>query len=429
MTMEQRIEDAVSHALGLMKSGTDINEAVLSVSKDLPLEATKRVVENINVSNFLDLFKSGEDKTKEFPLADSQIVLEHFGKEAADNTILDNFVNPQSNINNSFYEKDELLLKQADQKIWEDFLEQDRKKHLTNDVRLATFVKLSSAKKLKEDIYNEIEDDTFTKLSECYIDLFKMKQLYTSDLTKVANSLYTEYGPKCKPFLAKLGSDVTKLRKVSLIDDTNEFYKSAKAALDLMLTYSKFKKFAANGGAKQSNRPQSNKPQSNKQNFSDIKALANTLKGGGGGPKSQQGDASKAISKGLEGITGLVMSPVQSMTKDVFKMIADKAKPSKTIVKKIPDQDTADVMSLKYQQLFNDLINNDEILREKNPAELSAIYKTMIDVSPYVSMNKEIVRAYLRTISTQAALGAFDAKTLAELEQYVSPVAQARKIQ
>ena len=83
-----------------------------------------------------------------------------------------------------------------------------------------------------------------------------------------------------------------------------------------------------------------------------------------------------------------------------------------------PTPDDKMIYALKYKEIFEDLVNNDDILKERNSRDLSGIYKTMMNVAPKVSTEKEIVRAWLRLISGQPALSPYDAKQLAELETY-----------
>jgi len=58
--------------------GTDLEKALIKVARDqgLSLEKARRVTEGMNTANMLRLLRSGEDRTAEFPVADSRRVVQ-----------------------------------------------------------------------------------------------------------------------------------------------------------------------------------------------------------------------------------------------------------------------------------------------------------------------------------------------------------------
>tara|TARA_Y100000593_G_C4281536_1_gene323058 strand:- start:479 stop:1270 length:792 start_codon:yes stop_codon:yes gene_type:complete len=77
-TEAQKIVSLVKEAVALSKKDGDLNKAVAEISKkaDLNPEEINRMVELTNTVQQLHLFKTSEDKTSEFEVADPKIVKE-----------------------------------------------------------------------------------------------------------------------------------------------------------------------------------------------------------------------------------------------------------------------------------------------------------------------------------------------------------------
>ena len=85
--------------------------------------------------------------------------------------------------------------------------------------------------------------------------------------------------------------------------------------------------------------------------------------------------------------------------------------------KKKKDTTIADhINNLRRSSILQDLYDNDPILSEANPKELMNAYSTIVQTSPEVSLNKEVVRAILRQSVNSMAVSPFDAKQWADLE-------------
>lgn len=74
------------------------------------------------------------------------------------------------------------------------------------------------------------------------------------------------------------------------------------------------------------------------------------------------------------------------------------------------------VENIQRSTLLSDLYNNDPILSEHDPEEISKAYETLVQLSPEVSLNKEIVRAILRQSVNSIAVSPFDAKQWGDLD-------------
>ena len=127
-----------------------------------------------------------------------------------------------------------------------------------------------------------------------------------------------------------------------------------------------------------------------------------------------------AIGKDIGALSAAIGSPVGSIFDAAIKSIGKKQETKykqQLQSKQIPKEEQI-ALNLSYKKIFEDLISQDEILSEKDPTELANYYKAMINMSPHIAAEPEIVRAHLRAMSTQAAMSPYDAKLLAELEDY-----------
>lgn len=74
------------------------------------------------------------------------------------------------------------------------------------------------------------------------------------------------------------------------------------------------------------------------------------------------------------------------------------------------------INNLRRSTILQDLYENDPILQEADPEALANAYSTVIQSSPEVSLNKEVVRAILRQSVNSMAVSPFDVKQWADLE-------------
>ena len=73
--------------------------------------------------------------------------------------------------------------------------------------------------------------------------------------------------------------------------------------------------------------------------------------------------------------------------------------------------------NLRRSDLLNDLYANDPILSEQDPNDVMKAYQTIVEASPEMSLNKELVRAVLRQSVNSVAVSPFDAKQWADLDK------------
>ena len=77
---------------------------------------------------------------------------------------------------------------------------------------------------------------------------------------------------------------------------------------------------------------------------------------------------------------------------------------------------TERLRNLQRQMILEDLITNDPILGGENPQAVATAYKTLVNLAPDVSLQKEVARAAVRTAVNAVGMSPFDAKMYAEME-------------
>ena len=78
---------------------------------------------------------------------------------------------------------------------------------------------------------------------------------------------------------------------------------------------------------------------------------------------------------------------------------------------------TAGVNNLRRQLILQDLLVNDKVLSQENPNAVAAAFRSIHQVSPDTTLNKEMLRSMLRSAVQSVAISPYDAKTLADVDK------------
>jgi len=81
------------------------------------------------------------------------------------------------------------------------------------------------------------------------------------------------------------------------------------------------------------------------------------------------------------------------------------------------DKATAGVDNLRRQLILQDLLIRDKVLSQENPDAVAAAFRSINQVSPDTTLNKEVLRSMLRGVVQSVALSPYDAKTLADIDK------------
>ena len=78
--------------------------------------------------------------------------------------------------------------------------------------------------------------------------------------------------------------------------------------------------------------------------------------------------------------------------------------------------------NMRRGEIINDLIRNDPIISEADPADVATAYNGLIDISPDLSLKKEIVRSILRQSLNSVAMSPYDAKTYLDVNKGINDI-------
>lgn len=414
--MVQQITSATEKVASLVSNGVEINQAVVQAAGSLPREAIKRVAENINVHNCLALFKSGEDRTKEFPLADPNVIFEQLGSEHVKTAYL---VTKRSNIpGNSFYMKDvapdnrkghgysacNFLTKEAktSNAIRKHDLLQKKAEIITTmasklgDIAMISFNKIASPVKdhpqATKVLISALHDKYGDKAAGSLVFLAKHAGLERIEDFSVDHTRFSDYGlfKHACIFVESMGG----------LEKLGAWEPDVQAEIDLMeAPLAEEEKWDKNKWKREREKYRQEKAKGGKELYKSV--------------MSDVGDVN------LGGLASAIARPFGAIFQGALKARGGQL-PKYGDVEK-PDVSDNAILALKYKQNFEDLIANDEILKEKDPKELANYFQTMIRMAPHLAADREILRAHLRQVSGQALMGPYDAKVLADLEESLHP--------
>lgn len=78
---------------------------------------------------------------------------------------------------------------------------------------------------------------------------------------------------------------------------------------------------------------------------------------------------------------------------------------------------TNSVNNLRRQLILQDLLVRDKVLSQEDPASVAAAFRSINQISPDSTLNKEMLRSMLRSVVQSVALSPYDAKTLADVDK------------
>jgi hypothetical protein len=119
-----------------------------------------------------------------------------------------------------------------------------------------------------------------------------------------------------------------------------------------------------------------------------------------------------------------MMAGTKERHKTLFDMVGREA-PEETSMRKDVHEETENV---RRSILLHGLLAHDPVLSQEDPKAVAQAYETLVNISPVVSLNPNLTRSILRTMSAQQSIGPFEgaqiAKLESELRKHVEPVSR-----
>lgn len=160
--------------------------------------------------------------------------------------------------------------------------------------------------------------------------------------------------------------------------------------------------------------------------INDIKEMNVTHEGAKGQDRGSKGRSEGMFSPVYEGIAE---AQKQRMTGGLTDTLdAAMERPIVDENKKITER----LKNVQRQLMLEDLMVNDPVLSDEDPDTVAQAYQAIVQIAPELSMNKEVVRAVLRSSAQSIAVSPYDAQTWAQLEKTISEVSgklPARKME
>lgn len=459
MTFKDKLfNDALPHAVKLYNEGMSSDEALAKTAEHFGfnVEQTDRLTEFFNTAKTINFYKTAEDRTKNFELADKNHVHEIMFKAEKKAEA------PAEYRDYSFYTSEErnyLDDQKVDSseidKIAERLEAEDRCGGFTADSLFKQAVDMADSLDAQADFVFEGVGQIRAKALS---DTMKIAQQML--LSPSPESAYAKFRAACKSASAAdmvagclpdfvvegAKTELEKISEAGIVDSRSvrELVSAAETiggAIDRAAGYEKkaegmrarakemrdrVYKIAASFSPPKPKRPPAPSGHSSHGRPPKINYKFNVnVKGqgkdddedkDGRGKKNEKSptlydrlpDYPKAVEDVRDYVLGGLLPGRESLETAIF------GAPSKSTYVK----DRLD--NVRRSVLLSDLYKNDPILSEADPNELARAYQSLVQTSPKSSLNKEVVRAILRQAVASPAISPFDAKSWADLDSAIA---------
>lgn len=449
---KDRLMGALSSAVKNFNETKSANDAVIKAASDADFnpEQTKRLVEAFNTARTIHYYKVATDRTASFTLADPAIVLAgHF------NSATEKAASATDYVDYSCYNREEESYyptaphikvasapRQDELPPFETIARQAVK--AITDLRQTMKIAYDEAR-----IMGNCAANSLSKIAE----MLKLEGVDAAK-DKYSRIVAATYDDATRPVIAKLAQFVPapyrptkgqlyKAAAAPVIDDRDigHYCELIKEATDFMTEETNFLALAGMFGKEAAEFEQewysltgitAQAPEASLSDFIDVKAAQAVQPKQPNyrqsvGPKKDDDDddddswkkrkpESKPKSdpigdylfKGLAGSVGKGMGEFYNA--GVTRMMtADVAREQKQL--------SAELSNLHRQIMLQDLLVNDPVLSEEPPEAVANAYSALLQASPEVANNKEIVRAVLRQSVHSVAVSPYDAEVWTKLEK------------
>lgn len=426
-----QLKDALTSAVSYFQDTGDPNAACVKAANEAGFnpDQADRLVETFNTARVICHYKAASDKTSTCSLADKESVRSKL--DVSDTTkeaeaVYDmadygfykqaevDYVVPEVKMA-EFTVTDEPLSKEA-----EDWLAVRRAQTIADcvktaeeEARAAYAMADSLAEKVAMALSRNVSiDDVHDRVARI-VAAYALDDRYAPGVEKVAEFLPAASDP-----------DEALLRKYAAVhvvdvDDLADVVKAIKEAADFAAEGAAMEAYAAEmrKHAQKAPDPLDSLP-TNKEDLENLLLKERILserhrrgpaftvassKGGGGGGSSG---------------SGVIDSLTPATPTSFLAYLADTARNyDHSGAEKRIEKATAGVNNLRRQLILQDLLVNDKILSQEDPSSVAAAFRSINQVSPDTTLNREVLRSMLRSAVQSVALSPYDAKTLADVDK------------
>ena len=421
---ETKIHKAFRKASQYCTEGMDPSDALSKsvTENDLNADMTKRAAEMLNIYLTHDFMRKAKDKTASFPLADVPRVLkqafmnpmEPRSESGTPSTVVVRKKKASANIQDLSWEPKQ---ETAPREI-ADLVEQ-----LNGSIKLAE-INIAQLRSDNEKVVNA-SMDSYVKLVESFRESGK-----TAGFAEFEKNIVSEYGSQAVQYMdnlaeilpnptrfegttsVKTGSYFKRNSQHDLFDAfVNGIEQSKEIATKLAQAETELHSMKSQRGEIFSSFSPLTKKTASASDFLIDKKVASPHSPSSGVAHG----AARFVLKKLPGDPFEVTGDATSKALDALKT---KGTSSEYVKHYVAPQAEADneMANLHRAAILRDLITNDEIIAGHDPAGVQGAYNALLQLAPDATMNREVVRSFLRNAAAQQAIDPFTAKQVVDLQ-------------
>jgi hypothetical protein len=407
-----QLKDALTSAVSYFQDGGDPNDACVKAANEAGFNADQadRLVETFNTARVICHYKAASDKTGSCSLADKEKVRVQLTSPAQEEK------NAAFDYDTSDYgcykqaEVDYVVpeVKMAEFEVHDEPLSKENADYLAVRKAQAIYDCVKAAEEeargafaradmLAEKVAmalsrNSSIDDVHDKMARI-VAAYAMDDRYAPGVEKMAEFLPTASDPD----LALL----QKYAAMHVVDTTGleDVVAAVKEASDFVAEGAALAAYATEMRAELAKQGQAAPTPAPTSVTMGDDQLAKLLTQKGGGSKADKGSGG---AKPVGFVTYLV-NTLRDSDNEASRKRVEKA--------------TAGVNNLRSQLILQDLLATDKVLSQEDPNSVAAAFRSINQISPDTTLNKEVLRSMLRGVVQSVALSPYDAKTLADVDK------------
>lgn len=422
-SFKAQLKDALTSAVSYFQDTGDPNAAVVKAANEAGFneDQADRLVETFNTARVICHYKAAEDKTSPCSLADKETVhagLAAHAEKAAEYDTYDygcykqaevDYVVPEVKMA-EFTVTDAPLSREASDWLAIRAAEtvRDCVKTAEDEARAAYEMSDELAEKVAAALSRNVSiDDVHDRVARIVV-AYALDDRYAPGVEKVAEFLPVASDP-----------DVSLLNKYAAmhvvdVSDIEDVVMAIKEAADFAAEAAALEAYAAEMRKQAQLDPLSFDSLPNDKQSLDVLLLKERILGENqrriAGPTKSQGSSGGRSGSGGSGGGGMATSFLTWLS-DAAKKYHDTGAEDRI------DKATAGVNNLRRQLILQDLLVRDKVLSQEDPNAVVAAFRSVNQISPDTTLNKEVLRSMLRSVVQSVALSPYDAKTLADVDK------------
>jgi len=407
-----QLKDALTSAVSYFQDGGDPNDACVKAANEAGFNADQadRLVETFNTARVICHYKAASDKTGSCSLADKEKVRGQLTAPApeakcasSDYDTADYGCYKQAEVDYVVPE-----VKMAEFKVHDEPLSKENADYLAVRRAQAMYDCVKAAEEEARGAFAQADmlaekaamalsrnvsiDDVHDRMARV-VAAYALDDRYAPGVEKMAEFLPAASDPN----LALL----QKYAAMHVVDTTGleDVVAAVKEASDFVAEGAALAAYAAEMRAELAKQGQAAPaPASTSVTIGDDQ-LAKLLKPQGGGSKADKGSGgAKPV-----GFMAYLVNTLRDNDDEASRKRVEKA--------------TAGVNNLRRQLILQDLLTTDKVLSQEDPNSVAAAFRSINQISPDTTLNKEVLRSMLRGVVQSVALSPYDAKTLADVDK------------